>query len=224
MFKYILFDLDGTLIDSRAGITTAVQYALHQMGVEEPDLKKLEVFIGPPLSESFPEYYGYNKEETEQAIAYFREFFSADGIHNNTLVDGVPQMLKTLKEHGKVLCIASSKPEAFVKEILGNQHKIADLFDYIRGGSMDESRCKKTDVIQDLLEQQLHLSREACKEVLMVGDRKYDVTGASCFGIPCLGVDMVDTPKGELEEAGAIEVVHSMEEVTAFILGQDAFH
>lgn len=221
MFKYILFDLDGTLIDSRAGITTSVQYALQQMGVEETDLKKLEVFIGPPLSESFPEYYGYNKEETERAIVYFREFFSHNGIHNNTLVDGVPGMLKTLREHGKVLCIASSKPETFVREILGEQHKIADLFDYICGGSMDESRCKKTEVIQDLLEKQLHLPKEKYQEVLMVGDRKYDVTGAAQFGIPCLGVDMVDTPEGELEEAGAIKVVHSMEEVTAFLLGQD---
>lgn len=218
MYKYILFDLDGTLIDSRAGITTAVQYALHKMGVEEPDLKKLEVFIGPPLSESFPEYYGYNKEQTELAVRYFREFFSRDGIRNNTLVEGVPEMLRTLKEHKKVLCIASSKPEIFVREILGEQHQIAELFDCICGGSVDESRCKKTDVLRELLDGRLKLSREQRRQVLMVGDRKYDVSGAAQFGIPCLGVDMVDTPKGELEAAGAIEVVHDMKAVTDFIL------
>lgn len=215
-YKYIFFDLDGTLWDSREGITKGVQYALSKMGIEEPDLKKLERFIGPPLTESFPEFYGFDMDQVRQATELYREYFEKYGIHQNKLFPGVREMLETLRKDGRILCTASSKPEVHVLETLKN-FKIDDCFDYICGGSLDESRCVKSKVIEELL-RRLNLPEEEKSKILMVGDRRYDVEGAAVFHIPCLGTYMGFAPKGELEAAGAIDVVYNMKELTDYIL------
>ena len=215
-YKYIFFDLDGTLWDSREGITKGVQYALSKMGREEPDLKKLERFIGPPLTESFPEFYGFTLDEARQGTIYYREYFDKYGIHQNKLFPGVREMLDALHKDGRILCTASSKPEVHVLTTL-QAFGIDGCFDYICGGSLDESRCVKYKVIEELLHR-LNLPEEEMDKVLMVGDRKHDVEGAAVFHIPCLGNAMGFAPEGELEAAGAIGVVHSMKELTDYIL------
>ena len=110
MYDYILFDLDGTLTDPKVGITTCVQYALKGMGIEEPDLEKLTPFIGPPLKDSFMQFYGLDSEQAEKAIALYRERFSDIGLFENEIYPGIPQMLHALKAKGKRLAISSSKP------------------------------------------------------------------------------------------------------------------
>ena len=216
MYQYIFFDLDGTLTDPREGITKSVQYALSCMGIEEPDLKKLEVFIGPPLVDSFMEIYGFAPDKARKCVDYYREYFSVTGIYQNELLEGVPRMLKNLKKGGKTLAIASSKPEPFVCTIL-EHFKIAGYFDYICGATMDETRAKKEDVIEELL-RRMKLSGEERGRILMVGDRHHDVEGAAAFEIPCLGLSMGFAAKGELQRAGAIAVVDDMEELERFIL------
>ena len=111
MFQYILFDLDGTLTDPKPGITGCVQYALHEMGIEEPDPDRLEVFIGPPLLESFMEFYGMERRMAERAVEKYRERFVVTGIYENELYPGMKEMLAALKEAGCHLAVASSKPE-----------------------------------------------------------------------------------------------------------------
>ncbi len=216
MYKYIFFDLDGTLTDPREGITRSVQYALAKMGIEEPDLTKLEVFIGPPLVDSFMEYYGFTLDEARQGTEYYRENFSVCGWCQNKLFDGVKKMLTDLKEHGRVIAIASSKPEYFVEKILA-YFEIDGLFDYVCGGSMDESRTRKDQVIEELLKR-MNLSGSEKKKILMVGDRRHDVEGAAVFGIPCLGLSMGFAAEGELIQAGAAAVVDSVEGITEYIL------
>ena len=118
MFQYCLFDLDGTLTDSREGITKSAQYALQHFGIEEPDLKKLEPFIGPPLKDSFMEFYGFTEEQAEEAMKFYRERFAPIGIYENEVFEGIPEMLRHLHQNGQKLAVASSKPIGFVRQIL----------------------------------------------------------------------------------------------------------
>lgn len=215
-YQYIFFDLDGTLTDPREGITKSVQYALRHMGIDETDLGKLEPFIGPPLMESFAEYYGFEVEDCRRCVEYYREYFSERGWKENLLFEGVRELLLRLREHGKVVAIASSKPEYFVQKIL-QYFEIDELFDEICGATMGEERTKKEEVIEELL-QRLGLNKEDRKKILMVGDRRHDVEGARVFGIDCLGVAMGFAVEGELEKAGAVEIVKNMQEVGDFVL------
>lgn len=216
MYNYIFFDLDGTLTDPREGITKSVQHALKRMGIEEPDLKKLEPFIGPPLVDSFKEFYHFTDEQAWKALDYYREYFSVTGLYQNKLLPGADKMLKSLKGHGKVLAIASSKPEPFVRQIAEN-FRIIQYFDYICGSTMDETRTKKEEVIEELL-LRMRLPKEKLSQVLMVGDRRHDVEGAAFFGIPCLGLSIGFAAEGELERAGAIAIADSMKDVEEFVL------
>jgi len=214
MYQYIFFDLDGTLTDSSEGITKSVQYALSHMGIEETDLNKLKPFIGPPLVDSFMEYYGFTLEQARQSVEYYREYFTDIGLYQNKLFKGVPELLAYLKQHGKILAVASSKPEPFVRQIL-EYFQIDQYFDYVCGSTMDEARTKKEEVIGELLGR-IHLSKEDCSRILMVGDRRHDVEGARVFGISCLGLSMGFAAPKELERAGAVAIVDNMEEVGKF--------
>ena len=120
MKDIILFDLDGTLTDPKEGITKCVQYSLKHFGIEVDDLTQLMCFIGPPLVESFQQFYGFDKEKAEVAVAKYRERFKNIGIFENGVYDGVLELLKACKEMGKKLCLATSKPEVFAVRILEN--------------------------------------------------------------------------------------------------------
>ena len=118
MFGYVLFDLDGTLSDPKEGICKSVQYALHRLGIEEPDLDKLEPFIGPPLKDSFMSFYGFDEEKALKAVGFYRERFSEVGMYENKIYPGIPELLKTLKDMEVKIAVASSKPTVFVNKIL----------------------------------------------------------------------------------------------------------
>ena len=138
MYQYILFDVDGTLSDSREGITKSVQYALSKLGIEETDPDRLNLYVGPPLITSFTEIAGLSLEEARQGVIYYREYFSEHGIHQNRMFDGVPRMLKQLRDAGRVLATATCKAEPYLIETL-KMFCLTDYFDYICGGSIDES-------------------------------------------------------------------------------------
>ena len=117
-FTYCLFDLDGTLSASAPGITRCVQYALHCLGIEEPDLKSLETFVGPPLGDEFKRRYGFDDRTCAIAIDRYRERYRKAGIFECELYPGIQEMLQAQYEAGQKLAVASSKPEAFVKQIM----------------------------------------------------------------------------------------------------------
>lgn len=216
-YNIILFDLDGTLTDPKVGITTCCQYGLRAVGVDVPDLKELEQFIGPPLLPAFQEVYGLDEEQALKAIDKFRERFQSVGLYENELLPGVPQMLRTLKEHGKILATASSKPEVFVKQIL--QHfDIDSWFDEIVGSTMDEKHAGKAEVIGEAL-RRLGCADADRDSILMVGDRMHDVEGAVALNIRTVGVTFGYGSRSELEQAGAWRIVDTMEELTDILLG-----
>lgn len=220
MFQYILFDLDGTLTDPKLGITSSVQYALRALGIEEPSLDKLEPFIGPPLADSFREFYGLNEEQTVTAIAKYRERFNDQGIYENEIYPGTAQMLASLKESGKKLAIASSKPTVFVERIL-DYFDIRAYFDYIIGSNMDGTRGKKEEVVEEALRQMVPsgmLPAEKKASVAMVGDRRFDIEGAKEHGITSVGVSFGYAPEGELEQAGADYIVDTVEALAELLM------
>lgn len=215
MYQYLLFDLDGTLTNPKEGITKCVQYALRSFGIEEPDLDKLEPFIGPPLLDSFMEYYNMTPEQARTALEKYRERFRDIGIFENEVFPGVPEMLEILQKKGKKLVIASSKPEEYVLRIL-EKYGIRAFFHEVVGASMDEKRSAKADVIEEAF-RRLQITEEKKAQVLMIGDRKHDVEGAKACGIRCLGVYVGFAKPGELEQAGADYIVHTVEKMSQFL-------
>lgn len=212
MFNYILFDLDGTLTDPKLGITSSVQYALRALGIEEPSLDKLEPFIGPPLADSFREFYGLDEGQIETAIAKYRERFNDRGIYENEIYPGIAEMLAALKASGKKLSIASSKPTRFVERIL-DYFDIRTYFDVIIGSNMDGTRSKKEEVVEEALRQMLPSEMTPAEKkaaVAMVGDRRFDIEGAREHGITSVGVSFGYAPEGELEQAGADYIVDTV--------------
>ena len=177
MKQYLLFDLDGTLTDPKVGICTCVQYALASFGIEEPDLDKLEPFIGPPLKNSFMNYYHLTEEQAEEAVEKYRERFKDTGIFENKLYDGIEQMLIALNSKGIHLAVASSKPQVYVERIL-EHFDLKKYFSVVVGSELDGRRETKDQVVQETLRQLFGENPVDPAQVYMIGDRKFDVEGA----------------------------------------------
>lgn len=205
--QQILFDLDGTLTDPMIGITKSVQYALRSYGIQVERLEDLCPFIGPPLRDSFMKYYGFDSDQATEAIWKYREYFSMTGLYENKEYAGIKEMLAALRDEGKKLYVATSKPELFAKKIL-EHFQMAEYFTFIGGASMDETRVKKGDVIGYVLEENQITD---LSQVVMVGDREHDVIGAKEAGIESVGVLYGYGSREELEEAGANEIVSTVE-------------
>ncbi|MGN1400979.1 MAG: HAD family hydrolase [Bacillus sp. (in: firmicutes)] len=216
--KIILFDLDGTLSDPKIGITKSVQYGLAKMGIHEPDLDKLQCFIGPPLHVSFAEYYGLEEEEIEQAIHWYRERFKDVGMFENELFPEIPGLLQELKDQGKTLVVATSKPTVFAEPIL-EYFKISHFFDKVVGSHLDGSRTAKTEVIQYAMDSYPSSKRE---DFIMIGDRKHDMIGANNTGIDSVGVVYGYGTREELEHESPTYIVNTVEELRSILLGRHA--
>ena len=213
MFKYILFDLDGTLTDSAPGIINSVKYALSKFGMHETDDNKLRKFLGPPLILSFAELYGFSKEKSQKAVEYYREYFVPHGIFENEVYSGIPKLLQKLKADGKTLIIATSKPETFAVQI-AEHFEIDSYFDLIAGSNLDNTRSKKAQVIEYALETLGILDRA---HAVMIGDREHDIKGAKKTGLRSIGVLYGYASPGELENAGADFTANSPEELYTII-------
>lgn len=215
-FKYILFDLDGTITESGPGIMNSVAYALEKMGYEEKDREKLKRFIGPPLTDSMMKYYGMSEEDAAKAVRYYREYYTEKGIFENSVYDGFDESIKRLKEQGLILAVATSKPEPFARRIAEHFGFTGD-YTCVCGATMDEARIRKADVIRYALNT-LEITEEEKHQVLMVGDREHDVLGAKENGLSCMGVLYGYGDRKELEEAGADYIAKTTAEVAEIIL------
>ena len=208
--KIVLFDLDGTLTDSGEGIINCATLALSHFGLPVPDRDTLRVFVGPPLKDSFIRF-GVDPSKTDEAIAVYRGRYTTVGKFENFPYPGIEQLLITLKQKGYKLYVATSKPEDLSVEIL-NKFGLAHYFEKICGATRDGVRSEKAEVIAYLLE-------NICTEshVVMVGDTKYDVIGASKHDIPTIGVSWGYGLVAEIEAAGAKAIAHTMDELLALI-------
>ena len=214
-YDILLFDLDGTLTDPGSGITNSIMYALEKMGRPVPERESLYRFIGPPLTWTFGNFFGFTEEDTFKAIKFYREYFAVSGLYENEVYLGVPELLKKLREAGKTLAVATSKPEKFAVEIL-EYFGMAEYFHHICGAAFDESRGTKHEVIEYALER---LGNPAREDVLMIGDREHDIIGAKASGLGSLGVLYGYGDAAEHEAAGADGVVATVEELEKLLLG-----
>ena len=183
-YQALLFDMDGTLTDSFEGIAKSVQYALSFFNINVTDLSELTCFIGPSLFDSFQDFYHMDEDTVKLAVEKYRERFRKTGIYENKLYPGIKELLKNCHEAGFQICIASAKPEVFVRKIL-DYFEIAPYFDFVCGSLLDGGRKDKVDVIRYVLEEQRITDSSS---VLMIGDRKYDAEGAQLAGIDFCGV------------------------------------
>ncbi len=215
-WKYILIDLDGTITDSRRGITNCVKYVMDAVGESIPDERELLKFIGPPLVIGFQENMGMTKEEAIWATDKYRERYNTVGLFEATIYSGIDQVLAMLKRQGKQISLATSKPEETSVRIL-EHFGLLSYFNETTGATMDGSRNCKEDVIREALKR-LQVTEEDRDRVLMIGDRKHDIEGAKACGISSLGVYYGFAEPGELEAAGADFVVQNMEELQQFFM------
>ncbi|MDK2865734.1 MAG: phosphoglycolate phosphatase [Clostridiales bacterium] len=212
--RYILFDLDGTLTDPKAGITKSVAYALkHTIGLDA-DPETLTRFIGPPLKESFMTFYDMSVAEALQAIDYYRIYFKESGMLDNFAYDGIGMLLARLKEAGKILAVATSKPTPFAVRIL-EHFDLAQYFEVIVGSNLDGTRTHKDEVVEATLQM---LRCEAPEQAVMVGDREHDVIGAQKAGLKCVGVTYGYGGYEELEKAGAAWIAADLKELEMLLL------
>lgn len=210
MTKAILFDLDGTLTDSGEGIMKCAKLALEHYGIPVPELEALRVFVGPPLHDSFVRF-GVPEEEAANAIAIYRSRYLTVGKFENFPYPGIEDLLKDLKARGFRLYVATSKLESTSIEIL-DHFGLSQYFDMICGATMGTSRSSKASVIAWLLEQ------TGLKDnMIMVGDTAFDVIGAKAHGIPTIGVSWGYGTVADMEQAGAIAIAHTMDQLKALL-------
>ena len=213
-YTTVFFDLDGTLLDSGEGVRNSVEYALKKFDIEVEDKNSLSCFIGPPLTVSFKTFYGFDDEKADRGVAYYREYYKDKGIFEGYVYDGIEECLKRLKAAGKRVMVATSKPEEYAKRVL-EKFGIAKYFDFIAGATMDEkTRATKIQIMQYAFDS-CHVSPS---DVIMVGDRCFDIEGAKRFGMECIAVLYGYGSQEEFEQYGADYTVKTPEEVADLIL------
>ena len=208
-YNVILFDLDGTLTDPKGGITKSVQYALRKMGIIEENLDDLLKFIGPPLTESFRDYYGMDESDTWEAIKFYREYFTDKGMLDNEIFPGIPELLSNLRSRGHNLGVATSKPTVY-SEVILKHFEIDNYFSVVIGSNLDGTRMIKSEIIEFALKT---LQVPELEKVIMIGDRKHDIIGAKQNNIDSIGVVFGYGSREELERAGATYLANTVGEL-----------
>ncbi len=212
-YTHLFLDLDGTLSDSAPGIVRSAQYALEAFGIHVDNLDDLLCFVGPPLEESFQEFYHLTPSQADEAVKVYRRRYEKIGVFENALYPGIPQFLDKARQAGKVLMVATSKPQRMADLVLSH-FGIADRFAFV-GGREDSSRRTKEEVIRYVMKEN-GLTRT--EDIVMIGDRKHDVLGAKAVGLDSVGVLYGYGSRDEFQAAGATYIVDTLKELEELLL------
>lgn len=215
MYTTVLFDLDGTIIDSEKGITNSAAYALAKFGIHaEPST--LRNFIGPPLLNSFHDFYGFSNEKAAQAVDFYREYYGTTGVYECTVYDGMEELFIKLKKEGKKIILATSKYEFYAAKVL-EKFKLIKYFDFIAGSLKNGGRGSKSEIISYILETQNITDKSS---VVMVGDKKHDIIGAVETVVDSIGVLYGFGNYEELNDNGATHIAKDANEILKIIMEQ----
>jgi phosphoglycolate phosphatase len=194
---HVFFDLDGTLTDPKEGIFACIRYALSRLNIVIESEINFESYIGPPLKHTFKTLCG-DEEVAENALVFYRERFSTVGLFENRLYDGIHECLEQIVDKADSIHVVTSKPTIYSQRII-EHFNLAQYFKVVYGSNLDGSLSDKTELLHHVLEREDILPQNA----VMIGDRKFDITGASNNGIESLGVLWGYGSEQELIDAGA---------------------
>ncbi|MDD3981003.1 MAG: HAD hydrolase-like protein [Spirochaetia bacterium] len=212
-YDNLMFDLDGTLTDSKPGLVNAVEYAVRKMGLAPLPSAIVDMFLGPPLFGSFEKYCGMDRETAKAAVSCFREYYAEKGVFENEPFEGVTELLKALKASEKRLFVATSKPTVTALQVCLH-FDIDGYFTEILGSELDGSIIEKHDIVG------LLLSRHALdrSRTLMIGDRENDIAGGRKNGLDTAAVGYGYGSEDELRQANASYYVKTMSDLRALLL------
>lgn len=210
-YNYYLFDFDGTLCDTTEGIFKSILYSLECYGIIETDMEKLNFFVGPPLFVGYKETYGVSDEDAHWLIAKYRERYREKAAEESSIYDGIKELLAALKSKGKKIAIASSKPRIFVEEISA-YHGIDKYIDFISAEELKSTHSSKEELINACLS---FFNNPDKSEVIMIGDRFYDIDGAKAAGVDSAGAVYGFGTAEELTKAGATYILNTPQELLA---------
>lgn len=206
MYDTILFDLDGTLVNSAEGITEGVRYALEKLGYPPLAYEIREKFIGPPLRGSFQKYCGVSEEAAEDLLAAYRIYYAETGLHKCVPYTGIRALLEKLTKAGKELLVATAKPTTYSRIIL-EEWELAGFFKEIVGAGFDKNFDSKDKIVA------LAASMAKHEKIVMVGDTVFDVEGARASGLPTIGVLYGFGDKDALRASRPEHLVNTVEEI-----------
>ena len=205
----MLFDLDGTLVDSTPGIWASIRVAAAELGLPEPTPGQLRSMVGPPLAEGFAGAFGLLPDEVDRAVAAYRAHYAAGAVLDAAVHPGIPELLVHLRAEGATLTVATSKPEPFALRLLEHVG-LLPRFATVHGATLDGAVRHKDQVVGAALAAHPNGERP-----VLVGDRSHDVLGARVHGLPCIGAGWGPAPPGELAAAGAAAIAATPAEVPA---------
>ena len=213
MSRLVLFDLDGTLVDSSPGIHASVRVAVAELGLPEPTAAQLRAMVGPPLQDGFAVTFGLTVADVGRAVAAYRAHYAAGAMLEAAVYPGIRELLARLRSDGAILAVATSKPEPFAVRILTHAC-LLDEFASVHGATFDGVVRHKDQVVAAALAR-----HPAGRDPVLVGDRAQDVLGAAAHGLPCIGAGWGPADDGELEAAGAAAVAATPADVVGALEG-----
>lgn len=212
--RIVVFDFDGTLADTKAGIIRTATTVLTEWGVPPEELVRVGELIGPPFPQAYEQVFGLSHADAVEVTERYRAIYTHLGVEGWPVFPGIKELLEELRAAGRILVVASSKRDNLVRRGLSD-NGIESLFDSIRAKGADDETTK-TDAIRAALAE-FHATAD---EAVMVGDRHHDVEAAAECGVPCVGVLYGDTAdEEELADAGAVAIAHTVDELRVALLG-----